>query len=474
MKSKTSKIEVAIPVLTILSDAVAIFTAFLFSYWVRFYFPPFVRLFPITKGIPDLAGYIEFSLIVIPIWVLVFQSRKMYRLKRSVFVFDEFFVIIKCISIGILFAMGLVFILKGDFPYSRLVFALIYGISILLITIGRYIMLKIEKNLYNKNVGVSKVAVLGVNEMAKKIYDKFTLDKFAGFQIAGYFSYDTASSNFLEEKKYLGDYKLIPESIKNLGIEKILISLKSDENDILYDLFKICEGINVEFMYAPHFVDLMTNRLKIEEVDGIPFMKLKSFPMNVWNRFLKRVFDITFSLVMLVFLSPIFILISILVKVTSKGPLFYKQERVGLDEQKFMMLKFRSMKIDAEQRGPQMAARQDDRYTPIGRKLRKFSLDELPQFINVLTGKMSIVGPRPEREYFINTMKESIHRYLERHRVKCGITGWAQVNGARGTDSSMQTRIDYDIYYIENWSIAFDIKIIFKTIKEVFFSKKAF
>ncbi|MDQ3019493.1 MAG: undecaprenyl-phosphate glucose phosphotransferase [Bacteroidota bacterium] len=474
MKSKTSKIEVAIPVLTILSDAIAIFTAFLISYWLRFEFPPFVKLFPITKGIPELTGYIEFSLIVIPIWVLVLQSRKMYRIKRSVFVFDEFFVIVKCISIGILFAMGLVFILKGDFPYSRLVFAFIYVISIVLITIGRYIMLKIEKNLYNKNVGVSKVVVLGVNEMAKKIYDKFTLDKFAGFQIIGYFSYNTASENFLKEKNFLGDYKLIPENIKKLGIEKILISLKSDENDILYDLFKICEGINVEFMYAPHFVDLMTNRLKIEEVDGIPFMKLKSFPMNVWNRFLKRAFDITFSLLMIVFLSPLLILISIMVKVTSKGPLFYKQERVGLDGQKFMMLKFRSMKIDAEQTGPQMAARDDNRYTPIGKKLRKFSLDELPQFINVLAGNMSIVGPRPEREYFINTMKESIHRYLERHRVKCGITGWAQVNGARGTDSSMQTRVDYDIYYIENWSIAFDIKIIFKTIKEVFFSKEAF
>jgi lipopolysaccharide/colanic/teichoic acid biosynthesis glycosyltransferase len=168
------------------------------------------------------------------------------------------------------------------------------------------------------------------------------------------------------------------------------------------------------------------------------------------------------------------LIIGILVKFTSKGPLFYSQERVGLDGQKFMMLKFRSMKIDAEKTGPQMASRDDDRYTPIGKTLRKFSLDELPQFINVLFGQMSIVGPRPEREYFINTMKDSIHKYLERHRVKCGITGWAQVNGARGTDSSMQTRIDYDIYYIENWSLALDIKIIFKTIKEVLFSSKAF
>ena len=474
MKSKSSKIEIILPLLTILVDAAAIFSAFLFSYWIRFKFPPFVKIFPITKGIPDFYGYAEFALMVIPIWLLVFQSRKLYRLKRCVFILDELFAIIKCISIGIIFAMSLVFILQGDFPYSRLVFFLIWVNSIVTITFGRYLTLKLEKNLYNRNIGVNIVAVLGTNEMAERIYNKFTTDKFAGYNVIGYFSRENIKSNFLEGKNYLGDYKLIPAKIKELGIEKILISLPSEEHDALYDLFKICEGINVEFMYSPDFVDLMTSRLRVEEVDGIPFMKLKAVPMNVWNRFLKRSFDIVVSFFILILLSPVMVLIGVLVKLTSKGPLFYKQERVGLDGQKFMMLKFRSMRIDAELSGPQMATRNDDRYTPIGRYLRKYSLDELPQFLNVLIGNMSIVGPRPEREFFINTMKESIHRYLERHRVKCGITGWAQVNGARGTDSSMQTRIDYDIYYIENWSLALDIKIIFKTVKEVFFSKEAF
>ena len=473
MNKKSSKIEVVLPVLTMLSDAVAIFLAFELSYWIRF-FSDFQKIIPVTKGVPDIYGYNEFALMVIPIWLLIFQTRKMYRLKRSVFIFDELFIIIKCISIGILFAMALIFIIKAEFPYSRAVFVLIWINSIILITVGRYLVLKFEKTLYNKNIGVNRVAILGVNEMAKKIYDKFTADSFTGYIVCGYFSYDRNAENFLKDKKYLGDYKLIPKEIKKLGIEKILISLPSGEHDTLYDLFKICEGINVEFMYAPDFVDTMTSRLKIEEVDGIPFMKLKSLPMNVWNRFLKRAFDVLVSSCLLIFISPLMILISTLIKTTSRGPLFYKQERVGLDGQKFMMLKFRSMKVDAENRGPQMTIRDDDRYTPIGRMLRKYSLDELPQFINVLVGNMSIVGPRPEREFFINTMKDSIQRYLERHRVKCGITGWAQVNGLRGTDTSMQTRIDYDIYYIENWSIAFDIKIIFKTIKEVLFSKEAF
>jgi len=166
-------------------------------------------------------------------------------------------------------------------------------------------------------------------------------------------------------------------------------------------------------------------------------------------------------------------ILTILVKVTSKGPLFYKQERVGLDGKKFEIYKFRSMKTDAETGGPRFVSVDDDRYTSIGKFIRKYSLDELPQYLNVLKGDMSVVGPRPEREFFINQMKGSINKYLERNRVKCGITGWAQVNGLRGSQTSIQTRIDYDIYYIENWSLIFDLKIIFKTLKEIFISKTA-
>ncbi|MBS1516953.1 MAG: undecaprenyl-phosphate glucose phosphotransferase [Bacteroidetes bacterium] len=473
MKSKSTLIEVTIPLFTVLSDAVSIFAAFLLSYWIRFY-SPLTNIFPVTKGIPEVSGYIEFSLLIIPIWIIIFQSRKMYRLKRSVFVFDEFFVIIKCISIGILIAMGLVFLFNADVPYSRLVISMIWVISIILVTVGRYFMLKIEKNLYNNNKGVNNVAVLGINQMAKKIYENFSRDKFTGYHVLGYFSHKEDATGDMTGKNHLGNYTRIPELISELNIEKIFLSIPSSEHDTLYKLFKLCEGKNIEFMYAPDFIDIMTSRLRIEEVDGIPFMKLKSLPMNVWNRFIKRIFDIVVSSMAILFLSPVMIVLGILVKITSRGPLFYNQERVGLDGQKFIMLKFRSMKTDAEKKGPQMTTRDDDRYTPIGKFLRKYSLDELPQFYNVLIGNMSIVGPRPEREFFINSMKHSINRYLERHRVKGGMTGWAQVSGLRGTDSSMQTRIDYDIYYIENWSIAFDIKIILKTIKEVLFSKEAF
>jgi len=169
------------------------------------------------------------------------------------------------------------------------------------------------------------------------------------------------------------------------------------------------------------------------------------------------------------------ILLALLVKITSKGSIFYRQERISLAGKKFGMIKFRSMIVDAEKNtGAVFVAENDTRYTSIGKFLRKYSLDELPQFINVLKGDMSIVGPRPERQHFIDIMKDKIPKYLERHRVKCGITGWAQVNGLRGSNTSLEKRIEYDIYYIENWSIIFDLKIIMKTLKEMFFSKAAF
>jgi Undecaprenyl-phosphate glucose phosphotransferase len=472
VKSNSSKIEFFVPLFTVLSDFLAILLAFFISYQIRF-FTPFGEYFEVTKGIPPFGGYLFFAVITLPVWFMVFQSFKMYRLNRTVFVFDELFLVIKCVTIAVLISMGIIFFYR-DFPFSRLVFILLWFFTITFSMIGRYVMLKIEKNLYNKNIGVKNVAIVGTNEMALKIYDKFTRDKFAGFNVLGYFTKDGSSSENLAGKNLIGSYSDLPEKIKSLKLEKILIALPSNQHDDLYTLIQECEGINVEFMLAPDFIETITSKLKMEEVDGIPFLKLKSLPMNIWNRFLKRTFDVIVSGFILFVISPIMIILALAVKFTSKGPVFYKQERVGLDGKKFMMLKFRSMKIDAESSGPQMAKQDDDRYSPIGLFLRKYSLDELPQFINVLKGDMSIVGPRPEREFFINQMRHSIKNYLERHRVKCGVTGWAQVNGLRGDNTSMQTRIDYDIYYIENWSLAFDIKIILKTFREMFFSKEAF
>jgi exopolysaccharide biosynthesis polyprenyl glycosylphosphotransferase len=286
---------------------------------------------------------------------------------------------------------------------------------------------------------------------------------------------DFNAEDFLKGKNRLGSFSEIVQVIKKYKIETILVVIPSSEHEKLYDIMKLAEGENVEFLLVPDFLEMITSSVRVQEVDGIPFLKIKSIPMGIWNRMIKRSFDIILASLFLLLISPLFIVIALLVKLTSRGPVFYLQERVSYGDKKFSMIKFRSMVTDAERNtGAIMASKNDKRYTPIGPFIRKYSLDELPQFINVLKGEMSLVGPRPERVHFINMMKQTIPKYLERHRVKCGVTGWAQVNGFRGMDTSLEKRIEYDIYYIENWSIIFDLKIILKTLREMFFSKAAF
>jgi exopolysaccharide biosynthesis polyprenyl glycosylphosphotransferase len=226
---------------------------------------------------------------------------------------------------------------------------------------------------------------------------------------------------------------------------------------------------------VPDLLEMMTSQVRIKELEGIPFIRVKTTPMGTWNQILKRSFDLVVAALVLILISPFFVLLALLIKITSKGPVFYLQERIGLDGKTFRVIKFRSMKIDAEEvTGPVWARKDDPRTTFLGRFMRRFSLDELPQLINVLTGEMSLVGPRPERPHFVEQFKKEVPKYLDRHRVKTGMTGWAQVNGLRGADVSIEERTKYDVYYVENWSLVFDLKIILKTIRAVLFGKDAY
>jgi exopolysaccharide biosynthesis polyprenyl glycosylphosphotransferase len=399
----------------------------------------------------------------------------MYRQRRVVFIFDEFFLIVRLSTFGLIFSFGMIFFYRV-FPYSRLVFVLIWMFSIIFITFGRYLVIKFEKSLYQKGKSIKDTIIAGNTELAADIYNHFSKHTYTGFNIVGFIEEDNYNGfNYLEGKNKAGTYSQLQDIIAERNIESVIVTVSSSEHSKLFDLMKSCEGENVELLYVPDFLETITSSIRVQEVDGIPFLRIKGMPMNLWNRILKRIFDIIFASAVIFIASPLIISIAILVKVTSRGPVFYRQERLSMTGRKFKMIKFRSMVQDAEKHtGAVFVKKDDDRYTPIGEFLRKYSFDELPQFINVLRGEMSIVGPRPERDHFINVLKDKIPKYLERHRVKCGITGWAQVNGLRGSDTSLEKRIEYDIYYIEHWSIVFDLKIIMKTIKEMFFSKAAF
>src|SRR6185312_10655313 len=254
--------------------------------------------------------------------------------------------------------------------------------------------------------------------------------------------------------------------------DQVVIALPSEEQAGLKKLVHQLTFHTVDVKVVPDLYQYITLSGGLEEFGGLPIVSLQHGPLQGWSWVAKRAFDVFFSLVALVLLAPIMIVTAVLVKLSSKGPVFYGQERMGMDGAVFRILKFRSMRTDSEVAGAQMASKVDPRRTAFGTFIRKTSIDELPQLFNVLTGDMSMVGPRPERPVFIEEFKKQIPRYHLRHKVKAGITGWAQINGLRG-QTSIEKRIEYDLYYIENWSLLMDLKILIRTALGGFLSKNA-
>jgi exopolysaccharide biosynthesis polyprenyl glycosylphosphotransferase len=471
-KQTTRRGDVLIPLLTVVFDSVAIEISFLFSYWLRFRSTLVDYLGVKEVGGPPFAGYLLGSLFVVGVWLLLFQSRRMYGVRRNVTLADELFSIIKAISWGMLVVMSAAFFYR-EFSYSRIVFGLVWISSIAFIFVGRVLVQSLERRSYRKGKHLQQSIIIGNDTLANQVYVNLNRHPSFGFDMIGYFADSPAHEELLlASVKYLGQIADAPEFIRRQSIDLVLIALRSKEHHRLFDLISECEGVNVEFMMVPDVLDVLTAEMKVKELQGIPFLTIKSVPFTVWSRVAKRAFDLAVSGALLLLLFPLWSIIIIMMKISSRGPIFFNQERVGLDGNRFTIHKFRSMLIDAEaETGPVWAAKSDPRRTPIGVFLRKTSLDELPQLLNVLKGEMSLVGPRPERPYFVEQFKDHIPKYLDRHRVKTGMTGWAQVNGLRG-NTSLEERIKYDLYYIENWSLAFDMKILLRTLRVALFPKE--
>jgi len=257
-------------------------------------------------------------------------------------------------------------------------------------------------------------------------------------------------------------------------VDHVIVALPHEDYGRLGGLLEAIGDEPVTIHVVPDLGRFTSLRGGVEEFEGLPFVHLRESPLYGWSQMGKRIFDVLFSLVVLVLLSPVFLALALAVRLTSPGSVLYGQERMGLDGQRFRMLKLRTMRVDAEREtGPVWAPRADARRTPIGAFLRRFSLDELPQFVNVLRGEMSVVGPRPERPVFVERFRQTVPGYMLRHKVKSGVTGWAQVNGLRG-NTSLETRIEYDIEYIERWSFWLDLKIIGMTVIRVLFDRNAY
>jgi exopolysaccharide biosynthesis polyprenyl glycosylphosphotransferase len=463
MKTNIYKRNLLVPFLKMIADIVFIELAVLFSYYLRFY-SSLTEIFPVTKGYPPFKNYFFFSLFLVAVMAGLFATMNAYRSRFFSTFTQDVPAIFKTCFLGILFAMSGAFLYR-DFSYSRLVFVLIFFNTNIFLLTGRFFFHRLKRKFLTKGFNVLRVCLVGSAENIARVYQRLITDKNYKFDIAGYVADSEPETLVIPRIGKLEDLPGIAEN--EPGYDGMIITFNQEDHSKILQVIQATEGKNLELFYIPDILDLLTHKLQTLEVSGVPLLQLKAFVLSGWQGFLKRTFDVVVSAIGLILLFPFFLIIALIIKATSPGPVFYVQKRVSLDGQEFNMLKFRSMRADAEaESGPVWAEKDDPRITAIGKFLRRSSLDELPQLINVLKGEMSLVGPRPERQHFVEQFREYIPQYRERHRVRCGMTGWAQVNGLRG-QSPIEERTRYDLYYIENWSLWFDLKIILLTFMEV-------
>lgn len=450
--------------LLFLLDLIIIGACWNLAYFVRFFWfnvsyslPGF--FVPAVKTAPDFTEYFRATLVIVFFAAFCFIYAKMYNPKRISRYKAEFRSILKANIILFVVLTGITFYYR-NFSYSRVQSAYFFILSIISLTIFRSVVRRILSYLRRKGKNLRRILVIGNRLTALKFIEKVRNTREIGFLIVGYIG--DSKNNQLQEA-YLGPYDEIPGFIKKMEVDQVYIALDSNQQSDLQKINHLLAEQMVDLNIVPDIYHTLNINPEILDLDGVPIIALRQSSVEGWNRVLKRTFDLTGAVIGITLLTPFWIIIPVLIKIFSPGPIFYLQERMGLDGRSFNMLKFRSMRVDAEKgTGAVWAKKDDDRRTRLGAFMRETSLDEIPQLFNVLAGSMSLVGPRPERPVFINEFKNEIPNYMLRHKMKAGITGWAQVNGWRG-NTSLGKRIECDIYYLTHWSIWFDLKIIIMT-----------
>jgi Undecaprenyl-phosphate glucose phosphotransferase len=328
---------------------------------------------------------------------------------------------------------------------------------------------------WRAGIGLKRILIAGSGELGRLIADKILQHRELGYQIVGFID-DRAAGDHLGYRglPLLGTLDQAAEITSREGVDHLYVALPPDQHLKMIDLLEATSREMVDVKVVPDLLQVIALRARLEDLDGVPVINVNDVPLQGFNALVKRVIDIAISSAALLVLAIPLALVALIIKVSSRGPVFYRQERMGLDGKSFTIVKFRSMYDDAEKRtGPVWAVEGDPRVTPLGRFLRRSNIDEMPQLWNVICGDMSIVGPRPERPHFVAQFKHKVPQYMLRHKVKAGLTGWAQVNGWRG-NTPLDKRIEYDLYYIENWSVRLDLKIMWLTLLRGFFHKHAY
>jgi len=468
--------------LYLLSDALIAMSAFILAYALRFH----TGVIPITKGIPPLRQYIDvlpFIAVVVP---LGFQLQGLYRLRRGRSRVDDFFGVFVGSILAVVF--GIVATLytqtyfaaprskdTGAFEVSQAVWAIFLVINVALAYSSRELVREILERRWRAGIGLKRVLIAGSGELGRLVADKILEHRELGYQIIGFVD-DKATGDHLGYRglPLLGPVEEVSEIAAREAVDHLYVALPPEQHLRMLQLIESTSRECVDVKVVPDLLQVIALRARLEDLDGVPVININDVPLQGFNTIVKRAIDIAISSAALAILAVPLGILAALVRLTSRGPVFYYQERMGLDGKSIIIVKFRSMFDDAEAgTGPVWARQNDPRVTPFGRFLRRSNLDELPQLWNVLRGDMSIVGPRPERPHFVEQFKHRIPQYMLRHKVKAGLTGWAQVHGWRG-NTSIEKRIEYDLYYIENWSVRLDLKIMWLTLLRGFFHKHAY
>jgi len=454
--------------LLFLSDIVLISLCWLAAYFIRFS----VQIFPVPKGIPPLEPYLWLLIPIVVVWGICFSSMNLYRPRRMGSHFAEFVDLAKANTLCLLILVALTFFLK-TFDFSRLVILYFWVLNVAVLGFSRMVFREVLRLLRRLGYNQRYVVVIGAGTLGQRVVHMLQAHPELGMKVRGYLSRNRRKvGQVFEGVPVIGTFDQARELLDQQA-DVVFLCLPSSVEREAERLMDILSTMTAEVKIIPSVYEFITLRAEAEMFGGLPIITLQGSPLYGWNVLLKRGFDICGALIALGGTAPLMGLISVLIKTTSSGPVLYRQIRVGLDGSSFEIIKFRTMRINAEiETGPVWAEAGDGRCTGIGKILRRTSLDELPQFWNVLKGEMSIVGPRPERTEFICKFREQFPQYNLRHTMKAGITGWAQVNGLRG-NTSWEKRLAHDMYYIEHWSLWLDMKIMLLTCWKGFIHREA-
>ncbi|HAO93804.1 MAG: undecaprenyl-phosphate glucose phosphotransferase [Deltaproteobacteria bacterium GWC2_56_8] len=455
--------------LLFISDLLIIAFSWVASFYIRFY-----SGLPVEKGVPDFYLYCLLLIPIVVIWGFAFKGFGLYRPKRIGSHLSEVFDITKACVISALILISITFFFR-HYEFSRLVFLFFVAINIISLSLARWTFREVLRYLRRKGHNIRFAVIIGTGEPAVAVVKSLERHPEVGIKLLGVVGTTEESvGTKVAGATVLDTYKNLRSLMINRRIDQIFIALTWDEHAKVVEVLSLIGDEAVDIKVIPDLFEFMTLRGGVEEFDGMPILNLQNSPLYGWNMILKRSADVLFASAALVVVSPLMLALSLLIKLTSPGPVLFRQERMGIGGDTFQILKFRSMRADAEDAtGAVWASKDDPRRTRLGTLLRSTSLDELPQLFNVLRGDMSLVGPRPERPVFIREFRKNIPNYMLRHKMKAGITGWAQVNGWRG-NTDLGKRIEHDLYYIENWSLVFDIKILFLTLWKGLVNRNAY